>query len=215
MVEKYFGTIPQCPKVEKTILPSPVLEKDRLVRMTDQYAKLPLLYCAMPTVAARHKDEVALDCLAEILGGDNNSILYQRLVKTQKALNASCSNPTDELAGNFQFSVTPKPGTPLADMEKEIRAALKEFETKGVSNEALAKFKLNREAYQIYDLESVSGKVSKLASYQTFTGDANYLKKEMKQLSELTKDDVIRVYNQYIKDKPMVILSVLTKGTEI
>lgn len=214
MVEKYFGTIPQCPKVEKTILPSPVLEKDRLVSMTDQYAKLPLLYCAMPTVAARHKDEVALDCLAEILGGDNNSILYQRLVKTQKALNASCSNPTDELAGSFQFSVTPKPGTPLADMEKEIRAALKEFEAKGVSNEALAKFKLNREAYQIYDLESVSGKVSKLASYQTFTGDANYLKKEMKQLSELTKDDVIRVYNQYIKDKPMVILSVLTKGTE-
>ena len=69
MVEKYFGTIPQCPKVEKTILPSPVLEKDRLVSMTDQYAKLPLLYCAMPTVAARHKDEVALDCLAEILVG--------------------------------------------------------------------------------------------------------------------------------------------------
>ncbi len=214
MVEKYFGTIPQCPKVEKTVLPAPVLDKDRYVSMTDQYAKLPMLVCALPGVPSKHKDEVALDCLAAILGGDNNSILYQRLVKTQKALNASASNPTDELAGSFQFTVMPKPGTSLADMEKEIREAIKEFETKGVSDDDLSKFKLSNEAQEIYSLESVSGKVSQLAAYQTFTGDANYIKKDIKRYSELTKEDVIRVYNQYIKNKPMVILSVLTKGNE-
>lgn len=214
MVEKYFGTIPQCPKVEKTVLPAPVLDKDRYVSMTDQYAKLPMLVCALPGVPSKHKDEVALDCLAAIIGGDNNSILYQRLVKTQKALNASASNPTDELAGSFQFTVMPKPGTSLADMEKEIREAIKEFETKGVSDDDLSKFKLSNEAQEIYSLESVSGKVSQLASYQTFTGDANFIKKDIRRYSELTKEDVIRVYNQYIKNKPMVVLSVLTKGNE-
>ncbi|MBK7689963.1 MAG: insulinase family protein [Bacteroidetes bacterium] len=214
MVEKYFGKIPQCPKVEKTILPAPKLDADRYVSMMDQYAKIPMLVCALPGVPARHPDEVALDCLAEILGGDNNSILYQRLVKTQKALSASSFNPTDELAGSFQFSITPKPGTPLADMEKEIRAALIEFEDSGVSDDALSKFKLSREASDIYGLESVSGKVSQLAANQTFTGDANYIKKSMKAIADLTKEDVMRVYNQYLKNKPMVILSVLTKGTE-
>lgn len=214
MAEKYFGSIPQCPKVEKTILPAPKLDKDRYVSMTDQYAKVPLLVCAMPSVPRYHPDEMALDCLAEILGGDNNSILYQNLVKTQKALSANAQNPTDELAGNFQIIVMPKPGTPLSDVEKEVRKAIAEFDKTGVSDDAINKFKNAREAQEIYSLESVSGKVSKLAASQTFTGNANYIKKELQDLKSLNKADVIRVYNQYIKNKPMVIMSVLTKGSE-
>lgn len=192
----------------------PVLEKDRYISMTDGYAKLPMLVCAMPGVSSFHADEPALDCLADILGGGNTSILYQRLVKTQKALNASASNPTDELAGTFQFSVMPRPGISLADMEKEIREAIKEFETRGVTDDDLSKFKQSVEANTIYGLESVSGKVSKLASYETFTGNANYIKNHIKRYNDLTKADIVRVYNKYIKNKSMVILSVLTKTTE-
>ena len=69
--------------------------------MVDDYAKLPQLICALPTVPQNDKDEVALDCLAEIMGGSNTSILYQNLVKTQKALNASAYHPTDELSGKI------------------------------------------------------------------------------------------------------------------
>ena len=214
LATKYFSTIPKCPNVTKTVLPQPKIEKDRYVSMVDDYAKLPQLICAMPTVPQYDKDEVALDCLAEIIGGSNTSILYQNLVKTQKALNASSYHPTDELAGTFQFSITPKPGTSLTEMEKAVRTAIAEFEKKGITDDDLAKFKASREANLIYSLESVSGKVSKLASYFTFTGNANYIKTEMERNNALTKADVMRVYNQYIKGKNMVILSVLTKGNE-
>lgn len=215
LIEKYFGNIPQCPKVDKTVLPSAVLTSDRNISMVDNYAKLPMLVCALPSVPAYHKDEAALDCLAQILGGDNNSILYQKLVKTQKALNAFTSNGTDELAGTFQFQVMPKSGTPLAEMVKEVKDAIKEFETKGVSDDDIEKFKSMHEARTIYGLESVNGKVAELAAYQTFTGNANYIKTELKRYQDITKADVIRVYNQYIKNKPMVILSVMTKGLEL
>ncbi|HOZ51434.1 MAG TPA: pitrilysin family protein [Chitinophagaceae bacterium] len=215
LVEKYFGSIPQCPKVEKTVLPPAIISSDRYVTMVDNYAKLPMLVCAIPSVPAYHKDEAALDCLAEILGGDNNSILYQRLVKTQIALNVGTSNGTDELAGTFQFQVMPKSGTSLADMVKEVKESIKEFETKGVSDDDIEKFKSSKEAMSIYGLESVSGKVSQLAAFQTFTGNANYIKNEIKRYNDITKADVIRVYNQYIKNKPMVILSVMTKGQEL
>ena len=214
LATKYFGSIPKCPSVTKTILPQPKIEQDRYASMVDDYAKLPQLICAMPTVPQYDKDEVALDCLAEIIGGSNTSILYQNLVKTQKALSASSYHPTDELAGTFQFSITPKPGTPLADMEKAVREAIAEFEKKGITDDDLAKFKASREANLIYSLESVSGKVSKLASYFTFTGNGNYIKTEMERNNALTKADVMRVYDQYIKGKKMVILSVLTKGNE-
>jgi zinc protease len=214
LATKYFGSIPKCPSVTKTVLPQPKIEKDRYVSMVDDYAKIPQLVCAMPTVPQYDKDEVALDCLAEIIGGSNTSILYQNLVKTQKALSASSYHPTDELAGTFQFSITPKPGTSLAEMEKAVRTAIAEFEKKGITDDDIAKFKASREANLIYSLESVSGKVSKLASYFTFTGNVNYIKTEMERNNALTKADVMRVYNQYIKGKNMVILSVLTKGNE-
>ena len=43
-----------------------------------------------PTVPAFHKDEPALDALADIMGDGNNSAIYQEFVKTEKAVQAIC-----------------------------------------------------------------------------------------------------------------------------
>ena len=51
-----------------------------------------------------------------------------------------------------------------------------------------------------------------LASYQTFTGNANYIGEELASYMNVTKEDVIRVYNEYIKGKPAVITSYVPKG---
>jgi zinc protease len=214
LVEKYFGSIPRGPEVSKTDLPAPVLQADRYASMVDEYAKIPMLYTAMPSAPSYSKDEAALDCFADIFGGSNTSILYQRMVKTQKATRAFCFNMTSELAGTLQFAIMPKTGTPLGDMEKELRACLQEFESKGVSDEDIARFRQKMEASMINELESVDGKVSQLAEFYTFTGNANYIRENLRRYTTLTKEDVMRVFNQYVKGKPMLILSVLTKGNE-
>lgn len=213
-IEKYFGNIPRGPEVTKTNLPQPVLSSDRYVSMMDEYAKIPMLYMSLPSVPAYSADEAALDCFADVFGGSNTSILYQRLVKTQKATRAFCFNNTSELAGNLQFAVMPKSGTSLAEMEKEIRNCLQEFEAKGVSDEDIARFRQKMEASMINELESVSGKASQLAEFFTFTGNANYTKENLRRYTSVRKEDVMRVFNQYVKAKPMLVLSVLTKGNE-
>ncbi len=216
LVEKYFGSIPAGPKVDAVKLPIPIIEKDRYVSMVDNYAKLPMLRIVYSAPPQYSKDEAALDCLAEILGQGNNSILYQELVKTQKAANAGSYNATSELAGEFTIYVTPYPGQSLADMEKMVRNALDIFEQKGgASDDEIQKFKNQQESNTIYSLESVSRKVSSLAAYQTFTGNANYLAKDMERYAAITKEDVMRVYRQYIKGKHAVIVSVLPKGSTI
>jgi zinc protease len=83
-----------------------------------------------------------------------------------------------------------------------------------VKDEDILKFRSQQEAAMINGLESVSGKVSRLAAYQTFTGDANFIGKDLKRYTSLTKQDVLNVYNKYIKGKGAVILSVLTKGND-
>lgn len=211
LVEKYFGSIPRGPEVKPVTVPAVTLEKNRYAAMVDNYAKLPSLRIVYPTVPSYHKDEAALDCLAEILGQGKNSLMYKNFIKAQKAVSASSFNSTTELAGELGFSVTPFPGQKLADMEKMVRETLTEFEKRGVKDEDIEKFRNSAEANIINGLENVSGKVSQLASYQTFTGNANYVGKDLKRYTAVTKEDVMRVYNQYIKGKNSVIISVSTK----
>lgn len=214
LVEKYFGGIVKGPAVTKASSSVPVLRSDRYAKMTDQYAKLPQLVCALPTVPAYHPDEPALDCLAEILGGDNTSILFQKLVKKELAQNAYAGHPTDELSGNFQITITPKPGQSLQSMETELRGALRELGNACLSQESVDKFIKSREAQLINRLESVSGKVSQLASYHTFTDNANYIKDEMARYKSLDVKLVKQIYDKYLAAKPMVILYVLTKDKQ-
>lgn len=212
MVEKYFGSIPRGPEVNPVQLPPVVLEKRRYVSMEDNYAKLPLLRIVYPTVPNYHKDEAPLDCLAEILGQGKNSIFYKNFIKSQKAINAGVSHPCTELSGEMSIIVVPYPGQKLSDMEQLVVKSLAEFEERGVTDEDIEKFQNSMEAQMINGLEDVSGKVSQLAAYYTFTGDANRLQKEIKRYTSVTKEDVMRVYNEYIKGKNCLVLSLTPKG---
>lgn len=214
LVEKYFGSIPRGPEVKPVVVPAANLDKDRYVSYVDNYARLPLLTMTYATVPNYHKDMAALGCLAQVMGQGNNSIFYQSMVKTQQALQATASSQLSELAGEFTFRVTPFRGKSLADMEKLVRAALDSFEKRGVTDEDIAKFRGAIEAQYINGLQSVAGKVSQLAAFQTFTGNPNKIGDLLKMYTTVTKEDVMRVYNQYIKGKHCVVLSVLTKGQE-
>ncbi|MFZ2907214.1 MAG: pitrilysin family protein [Cyclobacteriaceae bacterium] len=214
LVEKYFGTIPRGPEVQNMKPQTITLEGDRYVSMVDNYARLPMLTVTFPSVPSFHSDEPALDCLAEIIGQGKTSVFYQEIVKPQKALSASASSSTSELGGQFSFRLTPAPGTSLTDSKKMIDDAIKAFEARGVTDQDVEKFVGSFEAQFINGLQSVSGKVSQLAYYQTFAGDPNRIGKELEAYRKVTKQDVLRVYNQYIKGKSAVILSVAIKGQE-
>lgn len=211
LAEKYFGTIPQCPAV-KNMVPVPVkLDKDRYISYEDNI-KFPLLQLAFPTVEARHADEAALDILAEVLGQSKTSVIYQNLVKSQKSVQALAEHGCRELGGSFEISAIASPGTTPAELEKIIRSSMDEFENKGITDEDLKRFKASYEANTINSLNSVRGKGAQLAFYQTFTGNPNYIQTDMNRYMKVSKEDVMRVYRQYIKGKPAVILTVYGKG---
>jgi zinc protease len=212
LVEKYFGSIPRGPDVGKTRVEPVKLDADRYVTLVDNYARQPRLVITFPSVPNFHPDEYALDCLAEVLGQGKNSILYQELVKDQRVLNASANNPCSELAGEFSISLTPIPGKSLADTKKLYDEAIKAFEKRGVTDEDVARFTGSVEANLISGLQSVSDKVSQLAHYQTLTGEPNYIGLQLQRYASLTKADVQRAYDKYLKGKPAVILSVATKA---
>lgn len=212
--EKYFNSIPRGPEVTKTILPKVSIESDRYVSYTDNYARLPLLAKTYPTVADYDKDVAALDCLASILGQGKNSIFYQEIVKPKKALSASAFSQNSELSGVLSFRITPFPGKDLASMDALLKDALVSFEKRGVTDEDVERFKGTIEASYINRLQSVQGKGAQLAAYQTYTGNPNMIGEELRRYRAITKEDVWRVYNEYVKDKHSVTVSVITKGQD-
>ena len=214
MVEKYFGPIPRGPEVQKVIVPAAVVNQDRYVSFTDNYARLPLLSIVYPTVPIYSEDMAALQCLAQVLGQGKNSVLYQQLVKKKLAYQANASSQLSELSGEFYFQLVPMPGKTLAQMDSLFRVSLNEFEKRGVIDDDIAKFKGGVEAQQINGLQSVAGKVSQLAQFQTFTGNPNKVADLLKMYTSLTKEDVMNAYSKYIKGKHAVFVSVLTKGQE-
>jgi zinc protease len=209
MAEKYFGVIPSGPEVKPLKLDAATLDKDRYVSYVDKNIRFPALLFTFPTVPRFHPDEAALDCLSEIIGIGQSSFLFKKFVLTKKAVQASSFNGADELAGELAFFVVPYPGIALADFEKEMKQVLEEFGQSGVTDADITKFKANRESNFINGLASVSGKVSQLASYETYLSNPNGIKNDLKRYQNITKADVMRVYNQYVKGKPAVIQSVV------
>jgi len=61
-------------------------------------------------------------------------------------------------------------------------------------------------------LETVAGKASTLAQYQYVHDNPNYVAQDLQRYLDVTVDDVMRVYNQYVKAQHAVILSVYPKG---
>lgn len=214
LVEKYFGSIPPGPDVRNMKLPAPIVETDRYVTLVDNYAKVPQLVITYPTAPNYHSDMPALACLAQVIGQGKNSAFYQQLEKKQIALNALAFSGLSELAGEFTFRVTPAPGVTLADLQRHVKAALDSFEARGITDDDIAKFKGAFEAQTIYGLQSVSGKVFQLAAFQTLAGNPNMIGKLLDMHNAVTKEDVKRVYDRYIKGKHAVVLSVVPKGQE-
>ncbi len=216
LVEKYFGSIPRGPEVNMPQKALVTLPQDRYISMQDN-VHLPLFYMSFPTVHSRHPDEAPLDILSEILGGGKTSILYQNLVKNQIAVQAAVSHPCRELSCEFNLYALPHPasGKSLSDIEKIIRDSLDEFEKRGVEDDDLTKVKAMMEANFVFALQSVEGKASNLAAYETFTGNPNWIEQDIARYNGVTKADVMRVFKKYIKGQHAVVLSVLPKGQAV
>ena len=212
-VKTYFGTIPAGTEHADPEFVPITLEEDRYISLEDN-VQLPLLYMSWPTVHANHPDEAPLDVLANILGQGQTSILYKNIQKPGLTVQASASHGCREIHCTLTLFTLANPAKvqQLGDLEEKMRAAFGEFEERGVMDDDLTRVKSSIVSGLIYGLESVSGKVSQLAAYETYRDNPNGIGDDIARYEGVTKADVMRVYNQYIKDQKAVIMSIVPKG---
>ncbi|MDR5590242.1 pitrilysin family protein [Christiangramia sp. SM2212] len=213
LVQQWFGEIPSGPEVS-SLDPKPVsLEKSKSLYFEDNFAKLPELRIVIPTVEDYNKDMYALRILGQLLSGSKKSPLYQTVVEEGKlAPNIGTYQSSSELAGEFIFRVRANANTDLDSVKLAIENGLKRFEQNGVSKDELKRIKAELETGLYQGVSTVLNKAFQLVQDNEFNGDPGYLATTAKLTNAVTSEDVMRVYNQYVKDQNYVMTSVVPKG---
>jgi zinc protease len=156
-----YGTIKRYNVPERVYTQSPPMEGVSQLVMKDKAVREPMLYKAYRAPSARqNKDEsLALEVLAEIMGGGPTSRLYQSLVSKQKiASSAGLSYDSSqwEDAGLSLYAV-PLPGQDPFSMEAALDTEMRSLAAKGVSNDELADAITRMRDRAVYARDSLSG----------------------------------------------------------
>ena len=214
-VHKYFDEIEAGEKIAPLAKQPANLTQTKKIYHEDNFAKLPELSLTWPTVPQYHPDSYALDVLIELLSDGKKALLNQKLIDELKLTSrVTMYQYQSELAGQLMLQVRGFENTPLDNINQAIYEALKEFENKGFSEQDLATIKAGQETAFYRGLSSVLGKGFRLAQYNIFTKDPGFINQEAKNILAVSKDDVLRVYNKYIKNKYVVATSFVPKGQQ-
>lgn len=212
-VHKYFDEIPAGNEIEP-LLPRPAtLEETVLLSWEDNFAQLPELTMVWPGVRVYHPDSYPLEIMMALLTAGRSAPLYQVLVEEQELSNNIRFSAYDsEIAGQLQLRVRAFPGTDLSSVRSAIMDGLARFESSGFTEDDLGRIKAGIETGFYDNLSSVLGKAFQLAQYNIFADDPGYINEELGKYLDVSEDDIWRVYEQYIKAKPVIATSFIPKG---
>jgi zinc protease len=212
-IQKYFGEIKRgqdIPKIEKQLV---ILNETKKLFHEDNFARLPRLTLAWPSVYQYHPDSYALEVLATYLSKGKKAPLYKTLVEDKKLTdNINLYQYNSEIAGQYMLGITAFEKTDLNRVMEGIETAFKDFEGNGISQKDLDRIKAGQETDFYTGLASVNGKGFQLAQYEIFAGTPDFINQDVKNILAVTTADVMRVYNTYIKGKPFIAASFVPKG---
>jgi zinc protease len=154
-------------------------------------------------------EEALLDLAAIILGQGKTSRLYRRLVyKDQIATSATANDSNNEIAGQFDLTLTAKPGGDLKAVEAAADEELQTFLKNGPTEAELqlAKTQIFGQYARIMErIGGFGGKSDILASCQTYAGNPDCYKTYLKRIQAATPASVKKVANYWLSDGDYIL----------
>lgn len=212
-IKRYFDEIPPKAKVENLKPRYGKLDSTIRLMHEDNFAQAPELRLVWPTVQDGHPDAYALQYLGRLLYDGKRAPLYKELVEKRKVASSPAAfSRNREIAGEFSIVVRANAGADLDQAYEGVMAALAQFEQTGIDDKDMERIKNSLETSFYNGLSSVFSKAFQLAQANEFSGSPEALKDEIAKTLAVTKADVMRVYETYIKGRPYVATSFVPKG---
>lgn len=212
-IEKYFGEIESGDKVDDPKSMPVTLDNIKLAFHEDNFAKSPELNMIIPTVEQYHPDSYALSFLGQLMSYGKKAPMYKVIVEEKRlAPRASGYQMSSEIAGEFRIRIRTFPNKNLNDVRAAIFESFQKFETESFTEQDVERIKAGTETGFYNGLSSILGKSFQMARYNEYAGSPDYLTTDLERIQAVTKEDIIKVYEKYIKDKSYVMTSFVPKG---
>ena len=213
MVEKYFGEIPRGDDIPPYDAKPGSLSESLNFYHEDNFATVPQLSLTWPAVEQYHPDAYALDILLSYLTEGKRAPLNEVMIDEDKVTSSvSGFNYTKEIAGELYLFISPNEGEDIDGLMPSLEKGFARFEDSGISQEDLDRIKAGIEVDFYGEVQSALGKAIQLGEYNVYTDDPGFYKKDIANIQAVSTDDVMRVYNTYIKDRPSIAVSFTPKG---
>ncbi len=215
VAEATVGRVPRRGDVPHAAFSEPEQKQHVCARHDELLAKTPAFHLAWRVPASPHADSLALDLLAEVLGGGPSSRL-------DKLLTRDLPLATQYMAGTdgrrdvdlFQVYVEmAAPGLPqLEEAKRRIRTAIADIAAHGVTPAELRRAQETFVAGWVFGTQSLARKAEFLAQFELFEGDAQKANTLLARYAAVTPQDLQRVARTLLTFDREVELDVLPKG---
>jgi zinc protease len=193
LVEKYFGTIPAGPALDRPVKGVPKLDGEKIVEVNDRVPQ-ERTYFAWHTPAFFDAGDAELDLVATILGDGLSARLNKVLVyDKQLASDVVSFQWGRQLTGAFVLWVTARPGASLQQIEQIVTDEIARLAQTGPTPAELARAKTKWEFGFVTGLERIGGfggKADRLNQYNTFLGDPNKFEADFARYRNATTESV-------------------------
>ncbi|HKQ77319.1 MAG TPA: pitrilysin family protein [Blastocatellia bacterium] len=199
-IKKYFESIPTQPAPPKVDTTEPEQTAERRFTMDDPFARLTQLLVGYKGVVSNTPDAYALQVLNSALSGGQSSRLYQKLVKEKELVTSVSAFPSPYRGGgSYQIVATVSPGKKVEDVETAINEEIERLQREPIADWELDKAKNSARRGSIQSLQSSLGTAIRLSEYAVFYDDPNLLNTQFQKFAAITKADVQRVAQKYLK----------------
>jgi zinc protease len=203
LARRYFGWIPRYDEPAKVTVKEPEPAEKRTVKPKEENAPAPLVGVVYRTVPINNKDSVAVDLLAEILGGGRSSRIYRELVaEKQLAVGAEAVSWSLEQDGLFGAGAVMSPvGGDANSILEIIEGHISRLRTEAVSERELMKAKNQMLRGLVTSNLGIESKARMLGSAAVEYGDVSQVNRQLDDIRKVTAADIQRVANEYLTDE--------------
>jgi zinc protease len=212
LIEKYFGPIPAGPTLTVTPVVTPPITAERRTVITDT-VQLPKVILAWLAAPAFTPGDAEADIASRILGGGKSSRLYRELVyKQQIAQSADCFDWSNALTSFFECQMIAKPGVTPEKLESEAEKVIDGF-LRDVPTPTEIEWARNKKETELISglqrLGGFGGVADQLNFYNQYTGDPDYLPKDLARYDAVTPASVQKVAEDTLgKDHRVVVYGI-------
>lgn len=189
------------PKVQE-----PALEKEIVDTVYDNI-QLPAVFLGYHSPAQNTKDAYAMQMLNSILAGGSSARMNKSIVEDQElAVSAfSFAFPLEDPGMALVAGIAAK-DVSVDSLRMALDEEIKKVQNELVSEEEFQKVKNQFENRFYSSSSSVAGKAESLANNYVYYNNTNLVNEELSKYENITREDIKRVANEYLKQDARVVL---------